>query len=155
MKRFFDKITKTDSCWIWNASLRGNSGYGCIKYNGKIIDSHRMSWIIHFGEIPKGLFVCHKCDNRRCVNPDHLFLGTPKDNMQDCLKKGRMKIPRNNAFNKGHYPSNTSVSLEIAIKIKQSILNRGDKKLRDIAMEYNVPYQYTRDISCGRILKNR
>lgn len=90
MKRFFDKINKTDDCWEWNASLRGKTGYGAFKLNGKVIDAHRVSYELHFGIIPKGVLVCHRCDNRKCVNPNHLFLGTYKDNHQDGVDKGRI-----------------------------------------------------------------
>jgi HNH endonuclease len=75
-------------CWLWGSYCQ-SSGYGQIRIEGKRILAHRLSWILHFGDIPEGLLVCHTCDVRRCVNPEHLYLGTQKENMQDCLKKGR------------------------------------------------------------------
>jgi len=95
--RFWMSVNKTPSCWLWTAGRSGGWGqnrYGSIgkgrRGQGSIL-AHRLSWILHFGEIPEGLSVLHKCDNTLCVNPEHLFLGTPKDNMQDMVKKGRRK----------------------------------------------------------------
>jgi len=153
MQRFFEKIDKTDGCWNWKAAGRGN-GYGAIKIDGKVIDAHRFSWVIHNGDIPNGLFVCHKCDNRKCVNPDHLFLGTQSENMIDCSKKGRLKYPDLQKFKKGNYPKNTTISKDLAIKVKEAISIRNGKTLKEISVLFSVPYQYTRDVSCGRILKN-
>jgi len=90
-KRFWGKVQKTDSCWIWTGGTNGH-GYGSlvIDHTGNHrIYAHRLSWIIHYGEILNGLQVLHKCDNPLCVNPEHLFLGTQKDNMDDMMAKGR------------------------------------------------------------------
>lgn len=87
-KTFWEKVNKTKNCWEW-IGAKTDFGYGMIKRKGRKVVMHRFSWELHKGKIPKGLFVLHKCDNPPCVNPDHLFLGTQKDNMQDMFKKGR------------------------------------------------------------------
>lgn len=157
MKRFFNKVDvkSKEECWNWLASSRGK-GYGAFKLNGKVVDAHRVSWILHNGEIPENIFICHKCDNPSCVNPDHLFLGTHSDNMNDAYNKKRLKIPDNskNIFQLGHVPINRSISKEESIKIKNEIENRGKKSLKELARELDIKYQLIRDISCGRIYKS-
>jgi hypothetical protein len=92
-KNFYSKVLKTKTCWIWTGS-KNKKGYGligdCIG-GGKSITkrAHRVIWVWKNGPIPDGFIVRHICDNPSCVNPDHLEIGTYKDNTKDMLKRGR------------------------------------------------------------------
>lgn len=88
-ERFFEKIEKTKSCWFWRGTINNVWGYGQFFVNGVYIRAHRYSYEIHKGEIPPGLYICHSCDNTNCVNPDHLWAGTQKENIRDCMRKAR------------------------------------------------------------------
>lgn len=97
-ERFWEKVQKSESCWLWTAA-RTRAGYGKMGvYDGLVnrtVETHRVSWEIHHGAIPDGLWVLHNCpdgDNPLCVRPDHLWLGTHTDNMRDMLAKGRAGV---------------------------------------------------------------
>jgi hypothetical protein len=95
-ERFWSKVDKSggpDSCWIWTGARRGPNRYGTfgvmIDGKQKQLHAHRYAFAHEHGPIPDGMFICHRCDNVICVNPAHLFLGTPRDNTLDMISKGR------------------------------------------------------------------
>jgi hypothetical protein len=83
-------INQYTGCWEWQASIN-NIGYGLIRDGKKMRTAHRASYEEHVGTIPHGMCVCHTCDNPKCINPSHLWLGTRKQNTQDMISKGRAK----------------------------------------------------------------
>lgn len=81
------KFDNQTGCLVWQKTTR--DGYGLIWYRGKAVSAHRLAWLLSYGEIPAGMQVLHKCDNRACIRLDHLFLGTQRDNVQDAISKDR------------------------------------------------------------------
>lgn len=113
--RFWSKVQKSDGCWIWTGGSTP-SGYGCIYFNGKQQRAHRVVLMMQGIEIPAGACVMHKCDNPACVRPDHLRIGTVKDNNWDAISKGRNPrlnhLAKNQCINGHEYtPENTHIAV--------------------------------------------
>ena len=129
-KRFWPKVKKTNNCWNWIA-CQSWQGYGYFGFRYKTIKAHRFSYELHNGKIPKGLFILHKCDNRLCVKPSHLFLGTQVDNIKDRVNKNRTSHGVN------HYSAKLT---EKKVKIIRGLSK--DKKIssRKLGEMYNVSH---------------
>lgn len=125
-----------DPCWIW-IRTRTNEGYPNMNYAGKSQSGHRVSYRLHKGEIPEGLFVCHRCDRRACVNPDHLFLSDHPGNMADMVQKGRAW---RKARGGGHAPTLTPETIRIIRSTcwPPSDTSSGTRSVRSLARELGV-----------------
>ena len=100
--RFNSKFTKSDGCWEWKAAL-DFSGYGQIRYGKRMYHASRISWFLETGHLPSSnIFVCHKCDNPKCVRPSHLFLGTQSENQIDSSRKLRHRCARKTHCSRDH-----------------------------------------------------
>lgn len=145
LKRY---INKTDTCWVWTGDKYG-SGYGRLSIGkGKQVRAHRFMYEQLNGKIPDGLFACHSCDNRLCVNPSHIFIGTQKDNMQDCLKKGRHKYKTL----KGVDSPNSKSTNDDIIKIRK-LFSTGEYYQRELGEMFGISQATVSKIVLGLTYK--
>lgn len=131
-ERFLAKVCpeSASGCWLWRGQLRAD-GYGMVRFERKVYLAHRLAWKLFHGEIAPGLVVCHKCDVRACVNPEHLFLGTMMDNVRDMMEKGRSTY--------GEKHRSAKLTTEQVRRIK-TMLAEGFMRVSDIAREYGVTH---------------
>ncbi len=134
-------------CWNW-MRYKLPSGYGMVSMNGKVEYTHRVSYIICIGEIPKGLSVLHRCDNPSCCNPNHLFLGTQTENLDDMTKKGRRRYRAHRGSENGSAKLNESLVIEIRSKYKNGA------RISKLAKEYRVNNSTIWCITTNRHWKN-
>ena len=138
-QRFLEKVDKNtaNGCWLWTGADQAAGSYGLFWLHDKLIGAHRASHILFKGPIPAGYVVMHTCDDRRCVNPAHLVAGTPSDNMQDMVRKGRATKAR------------ATIDRAIAAKIKGEYFPRHGEMTR-LADKYMTSVQVVNSIISGR-----
>jgi len=141
--RFWAKVNKTDSCWLWMGSKAGDRrNYGSLYWRGTNRRAHRVAYELEYGSIPDGLYVCHQCDTPECVRPTHLFLATQKRNIQDMITKGRK------ASQAGEYGSQSKLTLADVRAIRSS-----SDRQQDIARRFHISQQQVSGIKTGRYWK--
>jgi hypothetical protein len=134
--RFISKIAQPqceNGCWEWTGAIRGKCGYGAIKVSGRTESAHVLSHRLYNGDVPAGMDVMHSCDNRKCVNPNHLSVGTRSENMIDAAHKGRL--------NRGRDP-NVEYTAEV-VRLAVEMVRRGET-LRSAASSLGVAHSTVR-----------
>jgi len=140
-ERFFKKFTVSDcGCWVWSGAST-KFGYGVMGGpNRTVLYAHRVSHEIHKGEIPTGFVVMHKCDNPKCVNPDHLCVGTHAENIKDCIAKGRSSRGEKNGM--------ARITRLQVDEMRKRVLC-GERQC-DVAKEYGISKSHISSICNGR-----
>lgn len=143
--RFESYVKRSDGCWEWIGKLM-TTGYGRFSMNGKHLSSSRVAYAFIYGPIPPGIYVCHKCDNPKCVRPDHLFAGTHADNMRDMAAKGR---GRSGCVSMPGESNPQAVLTERDVYLIRSLVQK-DVKQKVLADTFGVTFQTISDIARGK-----
>lgn len=144
-------VVKKNGCWGWNGSIN-NKGYGQLFSQNKIMFIHRFSYEHHYGPLKHGELVCHKCDNPICSNPEHLFKGTQKDNMRDCINKKRFVKVKNKYKAKGGKVGGSKLTENEVIQIKQLLKNGYSNK--ELAILFKVTDKNISSIKLNKTWKH-
>lgn len=147
IKSFWNRVIITandNQCWLWKGAF-DNKGYGNKYWNGKFRKAHQVAWILPNYVIPRGMEICHSCDNPACVNPKHLFLGTRQDNVDDMVAKNRGNYPGS----KGEKNGNRKLRSEDVIAIRQKYAT-GNISYQILAQEFGLTKAHI-----GRIVKRK
>lgn len=141
---FWEKVNTSGDCWEWTAS-HDPKGYGFFGVAGRVMRAHRVSYVMHKGEIPDDLIVCHSCDNPKCVNPNHLWLGTHKDNAID-------REAKNRGGRKGPLGSKARASklTEPVVRQIKELLVEGKTTHRVLAKMFGVHFATISDLANGK-----
>jgi len=144
LERFMARVEPdlNSGCWLWSGAEWPN-GYGLIQADGKRWRAHRFSWSLFRGPIPDGRYVCHRCDTRRCVNPQHLWIGSHAENMADMAAKGRAR----SWFSSQTFASPGKLSSDDVADIRRL---KGVLKRREIAARFQICLRHVTDIQRGR-----
>lgn len=139
---FWERVDKSGNCWEWTGA-KSDGGYGIVGVCGHAIRAHRLAWIITFGEIADGQYVLHTCDNRSCVCPAHLFLGTHLDNVQDMVSKERNYVIPTTGIANGR----AKLTEDNVLRIRELVTNGASRK--EVANEFGVSVTTIRYIHVG------
>jgi hypothetical protein len=135
---FWSKVVTTDDCWWWTGAKKGN-GYGHITRRGQGMLAHRVSYELHHGPIPDGMYVCHRCDHPACVNPAHLFAAPPMTNVADMRRKGRA------VYVNGQRKANAKMTDALVVEMRARFAAGGISQ-RELGRQYGIAAPIARAI---------
>ncbi len=147
LDRFLKNVLQGADCWDWIGS-KNSVGYGQFAYQGGPKLAHRLAYGTWVGELVPGKFVCHTCDNRACVNPKHLFQGSPKWNSKDSISKGRFKLPKSRL---GEEHPDAKLSVAAVIDIRSASPKRG--YVMRLARQYGVSHKVVNQVRSRKTWK--
>lgn len=161
IEMFNARIRITPGCWWWTGTLSHPSSslrYGKMKFKGRQLKAHRISYEIYFGPIRDGMFICHKCDNPSCVNPDHLFEGTHQDNMDDKVAKGRqaagVKLTQNRNSAAGERHGRAILTEHDVLEIRRIAATQHRFGRAALAAKYGVSESTIKSIKSRKLWKH-